>query len=81
MGNPVRMSSDEGSILSCLISYQKIPIEKKLELIFEMSAEYQAIGLMVAGVDAQFVKKYSPKEYIKAAERCGGWATSNRKGK
>ena len=72
-GVPIRveMTSSDGSILCSLRSYKKIPIGMKLELISEMSEEYQAIGFMVAGIDRKFMIDNCPKEYLVAAKRCG----------
>jgi len=73
------MDTHEASITASLAQYKKLPIERKLDLISEMREQYQAIGFMIADIDADFVRRHSPVEYRRAADRIREWASNNRR--
>jgi hypothetical protein len=77
----IRMDSQEASIICSLAQYTKLPMVRKLQLIMGMREQYQAIGFMIADIDAEFVSDHSPAGYRTAARQIRKWAENNRKGK
>lgn len=68
------MNSSEAWITARLARYPNLPIKKKLELVTKMSEEYQIIGLIIAAIDDEFLRKVSHPMYIRAADKILAWA-------
>lgn len=78
MSIDVRMNNNEAFITTSLCQYRKLPIARKLSYVMQMRPKYRAIGMMLTGLDDDFVRNASPKEYVDAADMLLKWAKTNR---